>query len=173
LFFLGPNERLEITRDDKVRLQLKSPWRDGTSHLLFTPHEFLEKLAAIIPPPKSHLVRWGGVFAANSPLRKKIVLKPEEKKGFDFDGSERKRLNKTWSRMLARVCKIDVLKCPCGGTLAPLGAVQDLDQARRYLKHVNMDYDPPPRGPPRARQICLDFEQQYHHDDSDAAACVD
>ncbi len=171
----GPlsNERLEITSDDKVRLQLKSPWRDGTSHLLFTPHEFLEKLAAIIPPPKSHLVRWGGVFAANSTLRKMIVIKPEEKKGFEFDGSKAKRLNKSWSRMLARVFKIEVLKCACGGTLTPLGAVQDISEARRYLKHVNMDYNPPPRGPPRVRLICFDFEQQYCHDDSDTSACLD
>ena len=56
----GPlsNERLDITDDGKVKLQLKSPWWDGTSHLLLSPHEFLEKLVAIIPPPKSHLVRW-------------------------------------------------------------------------------------------------------------------
>ena len=87
----GPlsNERLEITSDGKVKLQLKSSWSDGTTHLLFTPGEFLEKLAAIIPPPKSHLVRWGGVFAGNSPLRKKIVLKPEAKKGFEFGAAAR------------------------------------------------------------------------------------
>ncbi|TWW08405.1 hypothetical protein E3A20_24660 [Planctomyces bekefii] len=55
----GPlsNERLEITDDGKVKLKLKTAWRDGTSHLLLSPHEMLEKIAAIIPPPKSHLVR--------------------------------------------------------------------------------------------------------------------
>jgi hypothetical protein len=31
-------------------------WRDGTSHLLFEPIEFLEKLAAIIPRPAGNLV---------------------------------------------------------------------------------------------------------------------
>ena len=37
----GPlsNERLEITDDGKVKLQLKTAWRDGTSHLLLSPHE--------------------------------------------------------------------------------------------------------------------------------------
>ena len=77
----GPlsNERIEITSDGKVKLKLKSSWKDRTTHLLFTPGEFLEKLAAIIPSPKSHLVRWSGVFTANAALRKKIVLKPEVK----------------------------------------------------------------------------------------------
>ena len=40
----GPlsNERLKMRDDGKVVLQLKSKWADGTSHLLFTPGEFIE-----------------------------------------------------------------------------------------------------------------------------------
>lgn len=159
----GPlsNERLEITSERKIKLQLKTPWRDGTSHLLLSPHEFMEKLAAIIPPPKSHLVRWGGVFAANSPFRKRIVLKPEERKGFDFQAGEKRRMNKSWSKMLAQVFKIDVLTCNCGGNLTPLGAIQDPSEVKRYLKHINTEYDPPPRGPPAHLQGSFGFEQQY------------
>lgn len=165
----GPlsNERLEITNKAKVLLKLKSPRRDGTSHLLLTPHEFLEKLAAIIPPPKSHLVRWGGVFAANSPLRKKIVLVPDEKKGFDFHATGNKRVNKSWSQMLARVFKIEVLKCECGGDLAALGAIRDSKEIIRYLKHVNLEYHPPPRGPPCPKQGSFDFNYDYGSETSD------
>lgn len=78
----GPlsNEHLEESSDRKIRLKLKTYWKNGASHLLLSPQQLLEKLAAIISPPKSHLVRWGGVFAASSPLRKKIVLSLEEKK---------------------------------------------------------------------------------------------
>ena len=78
----GPlsNERLEVLPDGKVKLKLKTPWHDGTSHLLLTPSEFLEKLAAIVPPPRAHLVKWGGVFAPNSPLRREVILKPGVKK---------------------------------------------------------------------------------------------
>jgi hypothetical protein len=111
----GPlsNQRLEITTDGKVKLQLKTRWSDGTTHLLFTPSEFIEKLSALIPPPKSHLVRWAGVFAPNSPYRKKITLKPEIKKGFQFKGETEKNGFKdfSWSKMLAQVFKIDVTKC--------------------------------------------------------------
>lgn len=171
----GPlsNERIEITSDGKVKLKLKSNWSDGTSHLLFTPEEFLEKLAAIIPPPKSHLVRWSGVFAANAPMRKKIVLKPEEKKGFEFGADQKKVKNRSWSLMLARVFKIDVLKCGCGGELKPLGAVQDPDQVRKYLKHVNIDYDPPVRGPPRLVQDSFEFNQPASSDEYDNVIYID
>mgnify|MGYP006899652038 CR=1 FL=1 len=63
--------------------------------------------------------------------------------------------------MLARVFKLDVLKCDCGGDLTPLGAIQDPAEVKRYLKHMNIDYDPPPRGPPRQMQGSFGFEQQY------------
>jgi hypothetical protein len=78
----GPlsNERVEITKSGQVKLKLKTAYSDGTSHLLFTPGEIIEKLSAIIPPPKTHLVKWSGIFAPNSPYRKKVVLKPEVKK---------------------------------------------------------------------------------------------
>jgi len=35
--------------DDRILLTLKTPWADGTRHLLFAPMELLEKLAALTP----------------------------------------------------------------------------------------------------------------------------
>jgi hypothetical protein len=156
----GPlaNERLEITPEGKVKLRLKTAFSDGTTHLLFTPGEFIEKLVALIPPPRSHLVRWGGVLAPNSPFRKLITLKPEVKKGFQFgepcdrysEDNERKKKNHSWSKMLARVFKIDVTKCPdCGGEMALRAQLTEPDSIRRYLKHVGLDPDPPARAPPK------------------------
>jgi len=160
----GPlaNERLEITDDGKVKLRLKSQWADGTTHLLFSPTEFIEKLSALIPPPRSHLVRWGGVFAPNSPYRKEITLKPEVKKGFQFEETEGGKTykNRTWSKMLARVFKIDVMVCPdCGGHMRALCSIKDPFSIRRYLQHLNIAYEPPPRAPPRYSWGSFDFEQ--------------
>ena len=96
-------------------------------------------------------------------------MKPEMKKGFGFAdegedggcGKRRRRKNYTWSKMLAREFKIDVLKCSCGGELRPIAAVTDQDSVRRYLKHMNIEYDPTPRGPPR------DTQDEFDFDDSD------
>ena len=166
----GPisNERLEILSDERVKLQLKTPWKDGTTHLLFTPGEFIEKLAALIPPPRSHLVRWAGVFAPNSPYRKEITLNPSAKKGFKLreDGEEPKRKNHTWSKMLAQVFKIDVSSCPsCGGNMAAVCAVTDPGEVKRYLHHINVDYDPPARAPPKRVQGKFDFDQSVVYEE--------
>ena len=47
-------DRVQLRADGRVLVTLKTVWRDGTSHLLFEPIEFLEKLAAIIPTTTSH-----------------------------------------------------------------------------------------------------------------------
>jgi hypothetical protein len=59
-------------------------------------------------------------------------------------------------------------KCDCGGDLKPLGAVQDPAEVRRYLKHCNIEYDPPPRGPPKLVQDSFEFDQAPLLDDYEA-----
>src|SRR5690606_31565456 len=123
-----------------VKLQLKTPWSDGTTHLLLSYSEFIEKLVALIPPPKTHLVRWSGCFAPNSSYRQEITLNPNVKMGFQFqqEPDERGFRNYRWSKMLSKVFGIDVLKCDdCGGELTPVAAVMDSDSVRRYLKYIN------------------------------------
>jgi hypothetical protein len=35
-------------------LQLKSAWRDGTTHIVMSPLEFMQRLAALGPLPRQH-----------------------------------------------------------------------------------------------------------------------
>jgi hypothetical protein len=168
----GPlsNERLEIQTSGDVKLALKTPGASGVTHLLLTAEEFIERLVALIPPARSHLVRWSGVFAPNSPYRKEITLHPEIKKGFQFEEKEepgdRALCNYAWSKMLAKVFKIDVSKCDdCGGQLKKLSAITHPVQVRRYLQHVNIDDEPPARAPPRHQQGEFDFETAQYQPD--------
>ena len=60
-------------------LQLKSPYKDGTTHVLMEPLEFMERLAALVPRPRLHLIRFHGVLAPNAKLRSKIVPAPAQR----------------------------------------------------------------------------------------------
>jgi len=40
-----------------VVLKLETPWRDGTTHLVMWPLEFMQRLAALVPRPRLHLIR--------------------------------------------------------------------------------------------------------------------
>ena len=53
-------------RAGNVVLPLTSPWRDGTTHLRMSPLEFMQRLAALVPRPRLHLIRFHGVLAPNA-----------------------------------------------------------------------------------------------------------
>jgi len=57
-------------------LQLNTPFRDGTTHVLFSPQDFIARLAALVPRPRVNLTRCHGVFAPISPMRRAIVPTP-------------------------------------------------------------------------------------------------
>ena len=46
-----------------MRYQLKTPYRDGTTHVIFEPLDFIARLAALVPKPRVNLARFHGVFA--------------------------------------------------------------------------------------------------------------
>mgnify|MGYP000317228154 CR=1 FL=1 len=58
-------KRLSLTPNGNVRYQLKTPYRDGTTHVFFDPLDFLARLAALVPKPRVNLTRFHGVFAPN------------------------------------------------------------------------------------------------------------
>ena len=64
-------------------------------------------------------------------------------------------------KCLPQVFKLDVLRCEdCGGRLQhPVCAVTEPGSIRRYLRHMNIDYDPP--GPPRFTQGVIDFDGEH------------
>jgi hypothetical protein len=55
-------DRLRLTAEGQVVLQLRHPWADGTTHLLFDPLELLERLAVLIPRPRINLILYHGVL---------------------------------------------------------------------------------------------------------------
>ena len=66
-------QRLSVDGDGLVVYELKRPFRDGTTHVLFEPHDFIARLAALVPHPRTHLIRYHGVFAPNARNRRLIV----------------------------------------------------------------------------------------------------
>src|SRR5258705_12870900 len=48
-------------------------YRDGTPHIVMSPLEFMQRLAALVPRPRLHLIGFHGVLAPNARLRAAIV----------------------------------------------------------------------------------------------------
>src|SRR5262245_35825040 len=62
-------ERLQEDANGDLVYTFTHPWSDGTTGIRLSPLELLEKLAALVPLPYVHLVRYGGCLAPHSHLR--------------------------------------------------------------------------------------------------------
>lgn len=45
-----------------MRCQLKTPYRDDTTHVVLEPLDFIARLAALVRSPRVNLTRYHGVF---------------------------------------------------------------------------------------------------------------
>jgi len=75
-------DRLEAMADGRLAYRLKTPWRDGTTHVVMERRELLERLAPLIPPPRAHQVRYHGILAPCASGRDRIVPGRETKEPF-------------------------------------------------------------------------------------------
>ena len=151
------DERVQLNTAGQVELRLKTPWRDGTTHLVMSPLEFMQRLAALVPRPRLHLIRFHGVLAPNAKLRALVVPQGPEKEeplteAALADGqAEHAQVSPGrigWARLLKRVFDIDMQHCPnCGaGELKIIAAILEQPVIQKILDHLGLDPQPPPRG---------------------------
>ncbi len=113
-----PDKRLLLAENGDILLELKRPWANGTTHVKFTGPEFIERLVALVPPPRVNLVRHFGVFAPNAYLRPQVVRMARSHSGADASTcSHKKRTGRylDWAKLMTRVWEADLTHCPrCG-----------------------------------------------------------
>ncbi len=147
------NERLKRNRAGDVVLQLKTAYQDGTTHIVMSPLEFMQRLAALVPRPRLHLIRFHGVLAPNAKHRSAIIpnlpvnaTNTAEVHGNPADDGAPSRIN--WARLLKRVFDIGFEKCPhCGGTLKIIAAIENPAVIANILAHLGLSAPAPPRAP--------------------------
>src|SRR5712691_3639684 len=104
-------ERLAEDAHGDLVYSFTKPWSDGTTGITLSPLELLEKLAAIVPLPRAHLVRYAGCLAPHSKLRDAIIPTPRQQGG---DGEETRTGTPywNWARLLGRVLNVDMATSP-------------------------------------------------------------
>jgi hypothetical protein len=131
-----PLSRSRLTRleDGRYRVKLKKAWNDGTTHIVLDGPELIGRLAALVPPPRAHLVRYYGVLAPRARLRRAIVPKcesaptPEEcacpslktlgTPPTEAEAERGRQRRLSWAALLRRVFAVDVLRCErCGSRM--------------------------------------------------------
>lgn len=158
-------ERLRIDSQGQVVYKLKRAYDNGTTHLVFSPLEFIERLVSLVPRPRVNLSRYHGLFAPHAKYRKLITPKPplHATPGADLakdsDKPKASKYRVTWARLLKRVFDIDLSKCPgCGGTTRVIAAILLPKVVKKILNHLKLPTDPPILSPARAPPIFAEMD---------------
>jgi len=132
--------RLSLTPEGNIRYELKTPYRNGTTHMVFEPLDFISKLAALVPSPRVNLTRFHGIFASNSHHRAAIIRTVSDNKPLDktIQTAAEKRGSMTWAARLKRVFNIDMNVCEaCGGAVRVVSCI-DAGVINKTLTHLEI-----------------------------------
>jgi Putative transposase len=143
--FSPATERLALTSSGQVRYQLKTAYRDGTTHIVMEPLDLMARLAALIPPPRMHLTRYHGVFAAHSQLRAMVTpamrgvkaTKPADPSGEAQQSATPRHVAMSWAKRLKRVFGVDIEGCArFGRKLKIIARIEEPEVIARILAHL-------------------------------------
>ena len=160
------HHRLSRTNDGKIAYALKTPYSDGTTHVVFTPFELIEKLAALIPRPHKNTIRYHGVFAPNHRWRQHIVPTPgahgkEEHGPVQHEPVRSARRRRSWAELMARVFAIDVLTCrQCGTRMQVIASITTPNTIAPFL--TSLDRIDQETQPARAPPASIETEEITH-----------
>ena len=137
------------------------PRSDSPRDLVLTPLELIDKIAALIPPPRAHRHRYYGVLAPNSPLRTAVtamaplpVLVPPLAVATTADAPpHRAASHYLWAMLLARIYETLPLVCPlCQSPMRIIAFITEGSSVRKILEHLGetslLPCIAPARGPP-------------------------
>jgi hypothetical protein len=154
-------DRLRELGPERLRYELTKPGSGGSSTLLLTPVELIDRIAALVPPPRIHRHRYFGVLAPNSPLRTAVTAlapgattaPPAANPEPAAEPAHRRAARHTWALLLARIYEVFPLVCPrCGGAMRIIAFITDASTICNILVHLGEPTAPPriapARGPP-------------------------
>jgi hypothetical protein len=148
-------DRISLNSEGNVLLKLKTQYTDGTTHLQFTPNQFVKRLIALIPPPRSNLLRYYGVFGARHKNRSVITSMATSKK---VKKTKVIKYRTPWAELMKHVFKFEVDYCDgCGTKLELVSCISSYAICKKLLDHLNLDSEPvtprSPRGPPEVEMM--------------------
>jgi hypothetical protein len=153
------DEGVQLNAAEQVEPKLKTPWRDGTTHLGMSPLKFMQRLTALLPRPRLHLIRFHGVLAPNAklcplvvpqqpPAQAQAAAEAAVAAGCEAEPVQARPHRNSWAWLLKHVFDHDMQHCPnCGGgELKIIAAILEQPVVEKILTHLGLDPQPPPRG---------------------------
>jgi len=168
-------ERFALLQDGKVTYILPKPDLNGRTLLVMDALELLDKLAKLIPPPRTHQVRYFGVMAPNSHMRKRVIesagpsaalqirlTEAAQKMGLvkTEESKPKKKASRTWAMLIARIFEVFPLLClRCHAPMKIVVFITEPNTVTKILEHIGVPSTAPVIAPARAppqEEFCYD-----------------
>ena len=138
-----------------------APAAAAQSKLLTSVLQLMQRLAALVPRPRLHLIRFHGVLAPNAKLRALVVPKNPEPAALGAQLAEceascpqHRPARVSWAKLLKRVFELDLEHCPnCGGELKIIAPILEQPVIEKILTHLGLQARAPPRAPARGQAL--------------------
>ena len=146
--------------------------------LTLTPLELIDRIAALVPPPRTHRHRYFGVLAPNSPLRAAVtaLVQPAAPQPATVETAQpgagvpgvalpgkavapippepaappKRPAHYLWAVLIARIYEVFPLLCPnCGGQMRLIAFITHSADIRQILDHIGVESEPPHITPAR------------------------
>jgi hypothetical protein len=144
--------------------------------LHLTPLELIDRIAALVPPPRTHRHRHFGVLAPNSPLRAAVTALATPAQAATVQGAptstgecapsavplgsalptqgepvpSKRAAHYLWAVLIARIYEVFPLMCPlCGGQMRIIAFITHSADIRHILNHIGVESEPPHIAPAR------------------------
>ena len=107
-------DRLVELYDGRFYYGFKRTWKSGAKGIYFEGPDFLERLVALIPPPRKHQTRYHVVYAPNSRFQAVVKrMTAQSERALHTLARERRHTYWVlWAELLKRTFKAVVERCP-------------------------------------------------------------
>ena len=125
----------------------------------------MQRLAALVPRPRLHLIRFHGVLAPQLQLRPSCArwwcrqepvpaAQPASPTECEANCEHHRLARMGWAKLLRRVFDLDLQHCPnCGGELKIIAAILEQPVIEKLLTHLGLQARAPPRAPARGQAL--------------------
>ena len=146
-----------------VHYRLPKPTHTGKTFIQLDPLEFIERISHFIPYPRRHRRHYHGVFAPNSPMRKKLAVSAQKcpKSSIPPDVQESvekiEKVSLSWAKLIARIYEVNPLLCACGKEMKIVAIVTHPAEIKKILYGIGWPTEVPEFDPPYDlpdRDIC-------------------
>lgn len=169
------------------------PVHIGLYELHLTPLELIDRIAALVPPPRTHRHRYFGVLAPNSPLRAAVTALATPAQAAPVLGASistgecapgvvpmssalpsqsepvlpKRAAHYLWAVLIARIYEVFPLLCPlCGGHMRIIAFITHSADIRHILDHIGADSEPPRISPARGPPLWDDCSDAQMDDEA-------